>query len=526
MKTFLQKLWNNKWGLSLAAGLLLGLSFPPVPFPFFIIPAFILILRLTDLSETAREAAYRIYPGFVLWNIIGTYWLCMATFWGGIAAILANSVVMTIPVFVIFYIQKKRINPFISAIGIAAAWTTYEFLHHHWDLAWPWLSLVNAFSTTPLIIQYISFTGPLAVTFLVVLICALIYENIVKTRKSILIAVWGLILIPVLISVIKYYSKTMTSRQKMQVLVIQPNYNSYLELSGYSNAYKPLRHILAYSDSMRTDSTDLILWPENAIQIGITRYSPIVRMISNKSAEWHTTIISGANLFYYYPNGKHPEVARKTSSGEYYNIFNAALGFGPNGQVSFYEKAKLVPIVERIPFVSFLDRWNIFGINWGNLSGYGRGHKVKDFSTRAGRITAMVCYDQDFPDWVRQFVKKGSDIIAVITNDGWWGNSSGYYQHFEYARLRAIENDRYVVRSANNGISAVIAPNGKVMKRTKYWVRTAFRYDVPIIKKITFYTEHGDWFGYLSEILTVLAVALAYFASRKNLTDLPTEIKS
>ncbi len=517
MNISVTKIWNNEWALSLIAGLLLGLSFPPFPFPFLIIPAFILILRLTDISPTAKNAVYKIYPGFVLWNIIGTYWLCLATFWGGVAAILANSVVMTLPVFLIFYFQKKKINFFLSSLGIAAAWTTYEFLHHHWDLAWPWLSFTNAFSSTPLIIQYISFTGPLAVTFLAVFISALIYEYIQKHEKSILISIWILVLVPILFSVIKYYSTPLTSPHKMQVLVIQPNYDSYQELSGYSNAYTPLRHILAYSDSMKTDSTDLILWPENAIQIGITKYSPIVRMISNKSAIWHTTIISGANLFYYYSNGPHPEVVRKTSSGEPYNVFNAALGFGPNGQVSFYKKAKLVPIVERVPFVNFLNDVNIFKLNWGNLAGYGRGDKVKDFNTRAGRITALVCYDQDFPNWVRQFVKKGSDIIAVITNDGWWGNSSGYYQHFEYARLRAIENDRYVVRCANNGISAVIAPNGKVMRRTQYWKRTAFRYDVPIFKKMTFYTKNGDWFGYLSEILTVLMLAFSVYFSRKNI---------
>jgi len=515
MILLMNKLWNNKWALSLTAGLLLGLSFPPFPFPYLVIIAFVLLLRLCDLTESLKEVAYFSYAGLLLWNIIVTYWLCMATVIGGIAAILANTVVMTLPIIVIKYFKDRIKNIYILSIAIASAWVTYEFLHHRWDLAWPWLSLGNAFSSTPWLVQYISVTGPLGITFWVLIIASLVYGIIINQNRRPTVVLIAFILIPALFSIYQYFTRPITSKKSMQVLVVQPNYDSYLELAGYDNALTPLHKIINYTDSMRTDSTDLILWPENAIQSGITQHSYISQLLSRKSREWHTTIISGASLFYYYPKDHHPEVVRKgNDNGRYYNVFNAAMGYHPDGSVTYYEKAKLVPIVERVPFVNFLKKIIPFHINWGNISGYGRGHKVTDFGTGAGRVTALVCYDEDFPDWVRQFVSKGSDIITIITNDGWWGNSSGYIQHFEYARLRAIENQRYVVRSANNGISCVIANNGKVLKRTKFWTRDAFLSEVPEMHNLTFYTRYGDWLGYITLFLTFTGIGYLIIEKR------------
>jgi len=502
----LSKIWNTKWGLSLTAGLLLGLSFPPFPFPYLIPFAFILLFRLSDKTNSLKELAYYSYVGFVFWNIIVTYWLCMATVAGGIAAILANSVVMTLPMVVIKYFRDRTKNVYLLSILTASSWVTYEFLHHRWDLAWPWLSLGNAFSSTPWLIQYISITGPLGITFWILIIATLLYRLVLKANRTLSLILAIIILVPAALSIYQYFTVSITAPKKMQVLVIQPNYNSYLDLAGYSNAYTPLKKIIAFTDSNRTDSTDLILWPENAVQAGITQHSAFSNLLSRKSQEWHTTLITGATLFYYYPPNKHPLVVRKAGPHRYYNVFNAAMGYQPDGSITYYEKAKLVPLVERVPFVTFLKKVIPFNIDWGQISGYGRGRKVKDFNTGSGRITALVCYDEDFPNWVRQFVNKGSDVISVITNDGWWGKSSGYIQHFEYARLRAIENHRYVVRSANNGISCVIANNGKVLKQTKYWTRVAFRSEIPEMHYETIYTRYGDWLGYVTMIITFAGI--------------------
>ena len=159
MKQLFDHIWNSKWALTLLAGLLLGFSWPPVPLPFLVFPAFLLVFRIIDLSNSAREAAFWTYPGFVIWNILTTYWLVMATVAGGVAAILANAAVMTLPVMLQYKLQKQGYRPWLLALLQAACWLSYEYLHHQWDLAWPWLTIGNAWANVPELVQYISVTG-------------------------------------------------------------------------------------------------------------------------------------------------------------------------------------------------------------------------------------------------------------------------------------------------------------------------------------------------------------------------------
>lgn len=124
-----------------------------------------------------------------------------------------------------------------------------------------------------------------------------------------------------------------------------------------------------------------------------------------------------------------------------------------------------------------------------------------------GNLTAVaICYDSVFPDWIRGFVNDGARFIVVVTNDGWWGNTSGHIQHFEFARLRAVETGRTVLRSANNGLSGAILPNGDVALKTEYWTRDHFLFDVPLYDHKTFYVRYGDWIGYPALALSLLAL--------------------
>jgi apolipoprotein N-acyltransferase len=212
---------------------------------------------------------------------------------------------------------------------------------------------------------------------------------------------------------------------------------------------------------------------------------------------WNTTLVTGATWYHYYDkDGAIPPYSRYTSTGDPYNIFNAALAYYPDQRIETYEKANLVPIVERLPFYGFLS--TLPGVQWIRWMGYGKGSEVVNFSSDGISSPALICYDSVFPDWVRKHVKKGADFIAVITNDGWWGDTSGHTQHFDFARIRAVETHRTVVRSANNGISGMILANGKVAAKTEYWTRTALNLEVPLHTKITLYTRYGDWIGWLS----------------------------
>jgi apolipoprotein N-acyltransferase len=128
----------------------------------------------------------------------------------------------------------------------------------------------------------------------------------------------------------------------------------------------------------------------------------------------------------------------------------------------------------------------------------------------------LVCYDSVYPTWVREFVNNDADFITIITNDGWWGNSSGHLQHFSYARLRAVEFDRWIVRSANNGTSGIIRPDGTIEQKTEYWVRTGFNSVIPKRSTKTLYSRFGNWLSYLTLVVTAAGLGFSRFTSKEK----------
>ena len=171
----MNKFLENKWALSITAGVLLGLSFPPVDLSFLSFPAFILLFLLADKCDSNKQLAYYSYAGFVVWNLITTYWLMMASLIAGIAAVLANAAIMTIPLILIRVCSKRFDKSWLIALLHASIWVSYEFLHHNWDLSWPWLTIGNAWANQVSLIQYISATGHLGISFWVIFTSSLAF---------------------------------------------------------------------------------------------------------------------------------------------------------------------------------------------------------------------------------------------------------------------------------------------------------------------------------------------------------------
>lgn len=502
-------LWNRPWILAIAASVLLALSFPPFNVAILQIPAFLCLFRIGSISETKREVILYAYPSFVLWNLFTTYWLMMATVAGGIAAILANAALMLIPLLLIRRFQKSDLNPILSSFIAASIWVSYEFLHHNWDLSWPWLTLGNAWSNLTGVIQYISVTGVFGISFWVILTSSLFYAYIKNfdNRRLLTSAVTVLLLFP-LFSTISLMTMNYADEEKIEVTIVQPNSDSYQRYGGEGSMEDLLNKLLRLSDEARTEETDVIIWPENAVDSSLRITSPQFDVIKDSLQSWNTNLITGIGLVEVYQDGEErPEVVRESTGGMVYNIFNAALFFQPDQPTKVYRKGRLVPIVERFPFVTYFQRLDIFEwIDWGTLVGYGLGQEPTLFSVNDNQTPALICYDSVFPGWVNQFAHEGAGFLTIITNDGWWGDSAGHKQHFAYARLRAIEQRMWIARSANNGISGIISPDGKVQKETEYWTEVAFTFTIYDSDHQTFYNRFGDWFGYLSLITVVFGL--------------------
>ncbi|HCD52650.1 MAG TPA: apolipoprotein N-acyltransferase [Balneolaceae bacterium] len=491
--------FQNKWILSLTAGLFLALSFPPIDLSFLSIPAFILLFHLSAQCHSYRQLAYFSYPGFVLWNLLTTYWLMMASLAAGIAAILANAVLMTIPLVLMRFFQRRFTHPLHIAVLQTSTWVLYEYLHHHWDLAWPWLAIGNAWANQISLIQYISITGHLGITFWVVFTAALAYQSLINNKRTYAYITLAYFLLVPLGSLIYFAidDPYVERAETINVTVAQPNHDSYEDYGGMSGPTEVLDSLFAVTAQSKPAHTDLVVWPENAIDKPIRMFSRTANRIADSARTWNTGFVVGTGLFTVYEDSL-PRLYRGGEQSKPFNIFNSALYVDGNGEKSRYDKHNLVPFVERIPFVNVISRLDVIGLaDWRYLAGYGKGYTPDMLETDKFKTSGLVCYDSVFPSWNREFVVNGADFITIITNDGWWGNSSGHKQHFAYAKLRAIEFDRWVVRSANNGTSGIIRPDGSVEQYTDYWVRTGFNTNIPLLKTSTIYTRFGDWLSIL-----------------------------
>ncbi len=495
---------ENKWAISITAGILLGLSFPPVNLSFLSFPAFVLLFILLEKCNGYKQVAYYSYAGFLVWNLTTTYWLMMASVVAGVAAILANSVLMTIPLCLALYSNRKFSSPILIALLQTSAWVGYEFLHHNWDLAWPWLAIGNAWSNQISLIQFISVTGHLGITFWVVFTSALAVQAFkLRTKRLSVFTISSLLILPVA-SLIYFGATTPIDNDSdpVEVTVIQPNHDSYENYGGMSGISEVLDSLYSITNKIRTEETELIVWPENAIDQAMRIGGYVSSRIADSSKAWNTNLLVGTGLTLTYEQDNLPVTYRTSRNGVPYNIFNSTLFSDQEGNLSYYNKANLVPIVERTPFLDFFNKIDVFDlVDWGGIPNYGKGTSPDMMTNKAFSTPGLVCYDSVYPGWIRTFVNNGADFITIITNDGWWGNSSGHHQHFAYARLRAIEFDRWVVRSANNGTSGIIRPDGTIEQKTDYWVRTGFNSSIPKRSTKTIYTRFGDWLSYLCLIL-------------------------
>ena len=495
--SLIEKIWTDKRAVSILAGIFAVLSYPPFPFPFLLIGSFILLFRLNELCESSLNFRLWAYVSLLIWNIGVSYWLAMATIAGGIAAMVANSLVMLIPLLLIRRILLRPAPLVLKMLTISSLWVIMEWAHFRWDLSWPWLTLGNAFSTWTFAIQYISITGVLGVSFWVVSVSYLLFLAI-KKELGIASGIVGFI-VPIAISVVILFTQHFESDRMARVGVIQPNFDSYQRYSGFAGPRELMLRLLTVTDSLVTTTADLdlILWPENALT-GVQRESTATlasRLSENYVNKHRIPIMGGSSLMRIYDT-ETLHASRLSAAETPYDIFNSALLFQPDMTFVSYKKYNLVPLVERLPFADALIPVLSFAFRPNDILGFGKGDSLALLHTSNTTYTPAICYDSVFGDFVAHSVKNGSEFIAIITNDGWWGHSSGHIQHFEFGRLRAIENRRWIARSANNGISGFIAPDGSVAQKSEYWTTDIMVMDVPLLTKTTLYSRFGDWIIY------------------------------
>lgn len=181
-------------------------------------------------------------------------------------------------------------------------------------------------------------------------------------------------------------------------------------------------------------------------------------------------------------------------------MYNSIMLFD-NGRFQKYDKFRLVPFGEYIPFKNIF-----FFVNkiTDEISDFTPGEKIFNLQVLGEKISTPICYEIIYPQIVRDFIWRGGKAIVLISNDSWYGTTSAPYQLLSMSVFRSIENRRYILRSTSNGISAVIDPRGKIVKRVPLNTRHSFTSSFKFRRRVTFFTRIGFIFPYLTLLLVVI----------------------
>ena len=508
----------TKVGLAVLSGLLIAAAWPvrglaPLAFVAFI-PLLFLQDRIGDKENPEKGSVFWLsFLTFLVWNGLTTWWVWKTTAIGTIGMIVLNSLFMT-TVFWAYHFVKTRLYDnkkgyYILIIFVLA----FEYLHLHWQLNWPWLNLGNVFSHYHTWVQWYSITGIAGGTLWVLTSNILCYKLLKDYNKKHVISLICLLFIPLIISKIQYFSYT-EQGEDVEIVVVQPNLDPYTE-EFTLNARQIMERNLSVAEPLVTDNTRFVVSPESAIQEDIwleriDKYYSIRELRSFLSRNPQTCYVIGISTLGLVPEGAESDFAARKFSNvdKYFYAYNTA-ALIISDSIQLYHKSRLTPGAEAMPSWWFMRMLKDSALDLGGTVGTLKKDTVaRTLSFDNHKVGTLICYESAFGEYVTEFVKNGADMLFVITNDGWWGNSPGHRQHLEFSKLRAIETRRSVARSANTGISGFINQRGDIISQSRYWEQTASRNTLKTNDKQTFYVRYGDYIYKIAVFLTALLVAM------------------
>jgi len=371
----------------------------------------------------------------------------------------------------------------LNFLVIPSAWVLLEYARSHLFTGFPWALLAYSQYLNLPAIQIADITGAWGVSFLVMLVNALIYSFTANRLPfTVFLKKYFVFILCIIVALIYGYYKTYnlqltTYNSRTKISVIQGNIPQ--ELKWEEDAQDDIvKKYLSISRQAIKDGPDLIIWPEASLPTILEEepeFFEIARWFARKSK---MPLLLGS--------------ATKRDS-LYYN--SALLVSEKGALLNRYDKLHLVPYGEYIPLRKFFPFLDVVV----PIGDFASGEECTVFETQ-DKFSVLICFEDVFPELSRNFVKRGADFLVNITNDAWFGETSSPYQHLSASVFRAVENRRNLVRAANTGVSAFIAPSGEILssvkdKRGKDIFIDGFKtQEIGISRNSSFYTRHGDFF--------------------------------
>jgi apolipoprotein N-acyltransferase len=532
--------YKNTVLLALLSAFILWLAWPPIPYttPLLLIGLVPLLQAIDQIrkgTQLTKGKQVFLTAGltFLLWNTASIYWVynaisadnnALVAFLVSLIPFGLGALLLTFAFWLYYRLSLYASKP-IAYAGLLSFYIAMEYLHQTWELAFPWMTMGNGLAGMHQLAQWYEYTGIYGGSVWILLSNIIAFEayQAFRTHKGYLryrsALAWGLVvLVPAALSLIKYHQYQEKLRPA-SVVVVQPNIDPYQKFGGISPA-EQMNLLTQLSDSLGRVDTEYFFWPETAIpsylnEEQIRSSAEFLKLQQFIKKYPNASLVTGMETVRVYNDQRTISAKHDPNSGVYYDNFNAAVQIENSANVQFYHKSKLVPGVEKLPFptvMAFLKP--VFAQLGGTIGGWGWQEKPGVFYAYSGiGVAPVICYESLWGDWIGESVKDGAQFIAIITNDAWWGNTSGKDQHFLYAKLRAIENRRWVARSANTGISGFINQRGDVVKRSSWWTKTALQENVNLNDELTFYSKSGDL---IAKLLCITGLLLALIIPYKH----------
>ncbi len=460
---------------------------------------------------------------FLVWNTAATWWIVNATIVGVFAAVFINTLMWSLVMW-LFHIVKRRMGAHMGYFSLILFWITWEYFYHNSEISWPWLTLGNGFAYNIRLIQWYEYTGVLGGSLWVLMVNVILYNLLQgflqQLPKRILIArtvvVVAIIAGPVGISLCRFYTYEEKPNPK-NIVVIQPNidpYQKFVSIPSILQTRTQLTEAMNVADS----AVDYFIAPETSINnsIWIGRFNEVedIQMIrSFLRAYPGASYIPGIQCYKLFEPGEPlTENARDLPGTSLkYAAYNAAVQIDTSPAVPFYFKSKLVVGVETMPYAKYLGFLEGFAVKlggtlrgWGSQETRGVFFSAKDSTG----VSPIICYESVYGEFVTGYVKNGAQLLFVVTNDGWWGDTPGYHQHNSLSSLRAIETRRSIARSANTGISCLINQKGEVIQRLGWWKHGVIKGTINANDVLTFYVKNGDYIGRSAAFFSLLILLI------------------
>ena len=525
----------NAWLLVVVSAILQVIIFPLpglyILSWFAITPLIIAILRARPAGELEVIGSTRLQPaspwqGFLLSYVCGIIWYAGTCYWifdtmrryGGLNAPMAVLVLFLFCCYLGLYhglfglllafLAQPR-NDRRALVLAPFLWVAVELARTR-ITGFPWNLLGIAQVDNVALCRIAGWTGVYGISFEIVLVnVALAAAFLVPRAKRGAMLAAGLAAAAALQA--GRLVEPPTAKADRTALLVQQNVPVQAEWSPqyFQQTLNELTQLTQNSarNSAKAGKAGLIVWPESPAPFftNDAKFRDTVSQLDRETGAWIVVGAIGSNAPN--PNAEGP-------------LFNSAALVSPDGAwTSRYDKVHLVPFGEYLPFPS------LFAFAGGLTREVGQfEHGTSHAPLQAGdqRLGLLICYESIFPDEVRQSANQGANVFVNISNDGWYGDSGAYAQHLNQTRMRAIENDRWLLSATNTGVTASIDPWGQIVGRIPRKQRAALVAPYALTSVTTFYTRHGDWFAYACAIISLGALFMRFTPIKKKLKAEPS----